>query len=207
MIEVLMKGIGVGVAVAAPVGPIGLLCIKRTLADGRATGIASGLGAATADAVYGFMVAVGLAATGLLVSYAGPMRLFGGALIAFLGALSIRAFLDHSDEGPKLGSATETRGIMSAFMTTFALTIANPMTILAFVALIAGLGTSAASHPGAPYILVLGVFTGSALWWFLLVSIASTARSKITRRATQWLDLLSGLVLLTWGTWIAWGAV
>jgi len=207
MVEVLMKGIGVGVAVAAPVGPIGLLCIKRTLADGRATGVASGLGAATADAVYGFMAAVGLTATGLLVSYAGPMRLFGGALIAFVGTLSIRAFLSHSDEGPKLDSATGTRSIMSAFMTTFALTIANPMTILAFVALIAGLGTSAGSHPGAPYVLVLGVFTGSALWWFFLVSIASTARSRITRRATRWLDLLSGIALLIWGTWIAWGSV
>lgn len=207
MIDVLIKGFGVGVAVAAPVGPIGLLCIKRTLADGRSAGLASGLGAASADAVYGFMVAAGLAATGLLVSYAGAMALFGGTLIAVLGVLSIRAFLTGAGDDAKPAGARDSRGLLSAFATTFALTISNPMTILAFVALVSGLGASAASHPGAAYVLVAGVFAGSALWWLFLVMVASTARSRITPRETRWLDLVSGAVLVIWGVWIVWGAL
>ena len=207
MIEVLLKGMGVGVAVAAPVGPIGLLCIKRTLAEGKASGIASGLGAASADAVYGFMVAAGLAATGVLVSYAGPMELFGGLLIAILGVLSIRAFLKGAGADAKPADARGARGLIPAFVTTFALTISNPMTVLAFVALVAGIGASTASSPGAAYVLVLGVFAGSALWWLFLVTAASKARSRITPSATRWLDLISGLVLLGWGAWIAWGTV
>jgi threonine/homoserine/homoserine lactone efflux protein len=86
MIEILGKGVAVGLAVAAPVGPIGILCIRRTLLEGRPAGLASGLGAASADALYGIMVATGLAATGILVSYAGPMEIGGGFLIAGLGA-------------------------------------------------------------------------------------------------------------------------
>ena len=207
MIEVLLKGIGVGVAVAAPVGPIGLLCIKRTLADGQGTGIASGLGAASADAVYGFMVAAGLAATGLLVTYAGPMEFFGGALIALLGAFSIRAFLRPAGDAPKPAVAKDVHSLFSAFATTFALTISNPMTILAFVALVAGLGAPAAAHPGAAYVLVAGVFAGSALWWLFLVMVAMKARSWITPSTTRWLDLISGAVLIIWGFWIAAGGI
>lgn len=207
MIDVLFKGVGVGIAVAAPVGPIGLLCIKRTLANGKAAGIASGLGAASADAVYGFMVAAGFAATGLLVSYAGPMELFGGLLIALLGLLSIWAFLKNAGAEAKPAEAASGRGLLPAYAATFMLTISNPMTILAFVALVAGLGASAASYPGAAYILVLGVFSGSALWWLFLVTAASTARSRITPHATRWLDLVSGAVLLVWGGGIAWGAL
>ena len=94
-LDVLLRGIVMGFAIAAPVGPIGLLCIRRTLADGRAAGLATGMGAATADAVYGMMVAVGFAATGLLVSYATPMAIGGGALIVWLGAMSLRSFWQH----------------------------------------------------------------------------------------------------------------
>ena len=207
MWEVLLKGIGVGIAVAAPVGPIGLLCVKRTLADGRATGLAAGLGAASADAVYGFMVAAGLTATGLLVTYASPMQIFGGALIMVLGLMSLKAFFTNSGADVKPAEVKSSRGLLSAFVTTFVLTISNPMTILAFVALVAGLGASAASHPLAPYVLVFGVFAGSALWWLFLVSVASTAKSRITPETTRWLDLISGAILLIWGAWIFIGAL
>lgn len=209
MIEIFLQGLGVGFAVAAPVGPVGLLCIRRTLVDGPAAGLAAGLGAATADAFYGLMVAAGLAATGLLLRYAEPMTLGGGALIVFLGALSIRAFLRGGDPAADAAPAIPAsgRGALPAFAATFVLTLSNPMTILAFLALVAGLGGAAAAQPGAAYLLVLGVFLGSALWWLLLVAVTTIARHRLPSALTRWLDLASGLVLIVWGGWIALGAL
>lgn len=202
MIDILLKGIGVGLAVAAPVGPLGLLCIKRTLTQGHAVGLATGLGIATADATYGIMVAAGLAVTGLLVSYATPMQIIGGLLIAWLGTQSLRAFLRPNPAG-HAARAAEARNIPAAFASAYALTLSNPMTILAFVALVAGLGASAASSPGAPYILVIGVFTGSALWWLTLTTVTRIIHSKISTQTIRWLDLVSGIVLIAWGLWIS----
>lgn len=200
MIEILGKGVAVGLAVAAPVGPIGILCIRRTLLEGRPAGLASGLGAASADALYGIMVATGLAATGILVSYAGPMEIGGGFLIALLGLLSLRAFLSPSTrDAAETPVIRRSSGLFGAFGTTFALTLSNPMTILAFVGLVAGLGASAASDPTAPYWLVLGVFLGSALWWLFLVHLVLAARGRLSASTTRWLDLVSGGVLLIWG--------
>ena len=205
MTGVFLTGVGVGLAVAAPVGPIGLLCIRRTLARGWGAGVRSGLGAASADATYGVMVAAGLAATGLLVTYAREMQFGGGLMIALLGGLAIRAFLDD-----RASQAAEVRGWgtdgLADFLSTYVLTLSNPMTILAFAGLVAGLG-AAAGGGNAAYALVLGVFTGSALWWLILASLATVARQRLTDTATRWLDLASGLVLLIWGLWIACGAV
>jgi len=205
VIWILLKGLAVGVAVAAPVGPIGLLCIKRTLDRGWATGVASGLGVAAADASYGLMVAAGLSATGLLLAYATAMQLAGGLLIAFLGLQSLRAGM--SDVPGKAAPGASGGGLLSAFASAYALTITNPMTILAFAGLVAGLGAAAASQPGAAYVLVAGVFAGSLLWWVFLASATALARTRVTARVTRWLDLGSGAVLLIWGLWIAWGAL
>ena len=205
MTEILLKGIGVGLAVAIPVGPIGLLCIRRTLSGGRGLGLASGIGAAAADMTYGLMVAAGFAATGLLVSYAGPMQLGGGLLISILGVLSIAAFLRASSADAK---APDSRvfGVLGAFVTTYVLTMSNPMTILTFLGLVAGLGASAQANPMALYWLVFGVFLGSALWWVILVHATLAARTRINAATTRWLDLVSGTILLVWGIWIALGA-
>lgn len=204
--EILLRGVAIGFAVAAPVGPIGLLCIRRTLANGRGAGLASGLGAATADAVYGLLVAVGFAATGVLIAYANPLAIAGGSLLAWLGAMSVWHFLRRPDdaEAPKYYIHG---ALLPAFTTTFVLTLSNPMTILAFVGLVAGLGAQASMDPAAPYWLVAGVFLGSALWWLILVHVALMARSRITPRVTRWFDLASGLVLLIWGVWIVSGAL
>ena len=183
-----------------------MLCIKRTLAEGKTSGLASGLGAASADAIYGFLVAAGLATTGILVNYSEPMEFFGGMLIMLLGALSILTFMKGTNIEIKAANAKKSKGLVSAYATTFVLTISNPMTILAFVALVAGIGASEANNPGAAYILVLGVFIGSALWWLFLVTLASTASSRITPKATRWFDLISGLILVAWGGWIVSGA-
>ncbi len=196
--ETLLTGIGVGLAVAAPVGPIGILCIRRSLTEGRATGLATGLGAASADAVYGIIAATGLAVSGVLLSHADLLRVGGGTLIALLGILSLRTFFLNRTN---LEIASTSRGLLAAFLTTFALTLGNPMTILAFVGLIAGSG-AAIDNPLAPYLLVVGVFIGSAVWWLFLVHVALAVKTRLTPAVTRWLDLISGSVLLTWGLWI-----
>lgn len=202
MLEIFLKGIGFGLAVAAPVGPIGLLCLKRTISDGRAAGLATGLGAATADGLYGLVVAAGFTATGLLLAYTGPLQIGGGLLIAFLGLQAIRGFLSGTKQADASGGNGAYRGVWAAYLTTFVLTLANPMTILAFVGMIAALG-AAASVEGAAYWLVFGVFSGSALWWLFLVHVALWARSRMSLRILHWVDLAAGLVLLIWGLWIA----
>ncbi len=198
--EIFLKGIGVGLAVAAPVGPIGILCIRRTLMEGRFAGLATGFGAAAADGVYGIMVAAGFALTGVLVSHAELLKIGGGALIMLLGMLSIRTFFAGSK--PVAMTAPSGRGLLGAFSTTFALTLSNPMTILSFVGLVAGLGASVAGGASKAYWLVLGVFLGSALWWLFLVHIALVAKSRLSPDLTRWLDVISGAVLTTWGLWI-----
>jgi len=206
VIEVFLKGLGVGVAVAAPVGPIGLLCIRRTLARGWAAGVRSGLGAAVADATYGMMVAAGFAATGLLVRHAREMQFAGGVLIALLGTFALRSYLAHSTRKPAEARGWG-QGGLADFLSTYVLTISNPMTILAFAGLVAGLGAASQGGGQAAYVLVAGVFLGSALWWLILSSAATILRSRLTDKTTRWLDLASGLVLFVWGAWIALGAV
>lgn len=194
-----------GLAVAAPVGPIGILCIRRTLNEGRVAGMASGLGAAVADATYGAMVAGSLVATGLLLSYAGALQVGGGLLIALLGGLSVRAFYTKNNLGTHEQPANSS-GWFRAFATTFALTLSNPLTILVFVGLVAGLGASSGSGPFAPYWLVLGIFVGSCLWWLFLVQAVLVAKNRLTSSMLRWVDLVSGGVLIVWGVWIMAGA-
>ncbi len=188
----LLSGIAVGFAVAMPVGPIGVLCIKRSLKDGFAFGLATGLGAATADATYGVLVALGLGLSGLLV-YALPLKIGGGLLIVLLGLLGLRSFFTPAT---KAEIAPPKGGLLAAWLSTFLLTLTNPMTILAFVGLIAALGTASAA--GA-YMLVLGVFLGSLLWWMILVGGVVMLKSRLPIKALRWLDFTSGMVLVAWG--------
>ncbi|WP_354011026.1 LysE family translocator [Endozoicomonas lisbonensis] len=192
-----------GIAIAAPVGPIGLLCLRRTLNDGRLAGLASGLGAATADGLYGMIVAAGLTASGLLDSHAGQLSIAGGLLIAFLGMQGLRSFLKNNKNSEKAAASPAKTTILAAFSTTFILTIINPMTILMFAGLIAGLNTVVHSESGSAYWLVSGIFLGSTIWWLFLVHIALIARSRLTTAVTRWFDFASGTLLLLWGLWIA----
>ncbi len=193
--ETFIAGIFVGLAVAAPVGPIAILCIHRTLKRGVLAGLFTGLGAATADATYGLVAALGLVATGVLVSYASPLRIAGGILILLLGLMSLRNFFaTHRDVQPEDSG----KGLVGAFAGTYALTLSNPMTILAFAGLIAGLS---AGDSGGAFYLVAGVFAGSALWWLILVTLTRSIGKRLSADATKHLDLVSGIVLVGWGLW------
>ena len=135
-IEFFARGLVIGLAIAAPVGPIGLLCIRRSLADGFPLGFLTGLGAAAADGVYGAIAAFGLTAvSSFLVAQQRWLALGGGLALLWLGWQSIRR--PPADTAADGGGNTSRAG---AFASTFVLTLANPATILSFVAVFAGLG-------------------------------------------------------------------
>lgn len=192
------QGILLGFSIAAPVGPIGILCIRRTLAENRASGFASGLGAATADALYGCVAAFGLTVISeLLVKARTPMAWGGGAFLLWIGWRTVRS------KPPELASgsaAAVAPSLWSAWGSTFLLTVTNPMTILSFVAVFAGLGLGSRAHgPAAAAALVAGVFGGSAVWWFTLSGSVSLLRSRFTTRGLAWVNRISGSVLIAFG--------
>lgn len=195
-LEVVLKGAAIGLAIAAPVGPIGLLCIRRTLAEGRAAGLATGLGAATADAVYGLVAVLGLGLlAAALARHASLLQLAGGALLVWLAIGSLRraARPAAAREAP-----ADARGLAGAFASTFGLTLANPMTILAFAGVVAAL--AAPAHGKAPsFLLVLGVFLGSMAWWLMLVAATSLARRALPAGALRVIELVAGAALLGFG--------
>lgn len=157
----LLKGWLIGFAIAAPVGPIGVLCIRRTLADGRLIGFLSGMGAATADMCYGAIAAFGITALQqLLLRQQGWLHLLGGGFLLFLG---LRAFFAKPSQ--EAASVRSRHGRLAAYLSTFGLTLANPATILSFSVIFAGLrlAETAGSYTAAAF-MVCGVFLGSASW-------------------------------------------
>lgn len=191
------QAVVIGLAVAAPVGPIGILCIRRTLADGRWLGFISGLGAATADATYGGIAAFGLTAiSGLLISQQHWLRLVGGIFLCFLGIHTAFA-RTKKEASPTKPSPHSTLG---AYGSTLALTITNPLTILSFAAIFAGLGIgSAQGNPVIALATMVGVFSGSALWWLTLAASVNLLRNRITPGSMRWINWAAGSIILTFG--------
>jgi threonine/homoserine/homoserine lactone efflux protein len=187
-----LDGLVIGFVMAAPVGPIGLLCILRTLRYGQVMGLASGLGAATADLVYGMVAAFGLAfVTDTLVARQVWLRFVGAGFLIYLGLKTLVTKLDHA-AGP-----VTARGLVSAYTSTFLLTLANPLTILAFAAIFTALGLAeAAVSYRASAALVVGVFVGSALWWLTLSEAVSLLRGRFDQRALEWVHRISGIAIL-----------
>lgn len=185
------RGLAIGFAIAAAIGPIGLLCIRRTLVEGAAVGVASGLGAATADGFYASIAAFGLTAVAdLLVGARRPLGVAGGC---FLVALAVHSLISR----PEAAADRPPRSLTSAYATTVGLTIANPATILSFAAAFVGLGLAGHDTPTAAA-LVLGVFSGSASWWVILAVAASAFRDRIgpsaLRRLAGGSSVLIGLL-------------
>jgi len=190
----LIKGVIIGFAIAAPVGPIGVLCIRRTLADGRLPGFVSGLGAATADAGYGAVAAFGLTLiTDFLMEGASWLRLIGGAFLLFLG---IRTFFARPAER---AAPVRNGGLVGAYASTLFLTLTNPTTILSFAAIFVGLGVGSTNDALSAMLLVLGVFLGSALWWVVLSGTAGLFRAKLSAGGLRWVNRVSGTIIAAFG--------
>lgn len=198
-----LRGIIIGFAIAAPVGPIGVLCIQRTLNRGASFGFVSGLGAATADACYGIIAAFSVAAVfNFLSAQKVWFSLAGGLYLGYLGIKAFRTVPDSRIE------TTNGMGRLSAYLSIFVLTLTNPMTIFAFAAVFAGFGfgNTAGNYSNA-VILVIGVFTGSALWWFGLSSTTGLIRNKFNPTHLSWINRISGVVILGFAIYIIAGLI
>ncbi len=193
-----LRGLVIGFSIAAPVGPIGVLCIRRTLVDGRLAGLVSGLGAATADAFYGSLAGFGLTlVSNFLVSQQRWLRLVGGLFLLYLG---VKTFLSAPSDQSNLVVKTGSRGLWSAYLSTLLLTLTNPLTILSFAAIFAGLGlVETGGDALAAGILVLGVFCGSAAWWLLLSNGISLLRKRVTGEMLRWVNRIAGVMILGFG--------
>lgn len=194
-INFFLKGLLIGFSIAAPVGPIGILCIRRTLAEGHASGFVSGLGAATADAIYGSVAGFGLTfISNFLINQQIWFRLVGGIFLCFLG---IKTFLDKPAEK---AFSVNGNSLIGAYASTFFLTLTNPMTILSFAAIFAGLGLAGT---GGNYVsagmLVFGVFIGSTLWWLILSFSISFSRIKLRPNRLLWVNKISGIIIFGFG--------
>jgi threonine/homoserine/homoserine lactone efflux protein len=201
--EFLLKGLVLGFSIAAPVGPIGVLCIRRTLAEGRAAGFVSGLGAATADAIYGSIAAFGLTLiSGFLTSQEFALRLVGGAFLCYLGVKTLLA------QPAERAATAQGTGLLGSYASTFFLTLTNPMTIFSFIAVFAGLGfVSGNSDFLSAALLVLGVFAGSAIWWLALSGGVSFFRARFDLRALRWVNWISGIIITTFGALALWSLI
>lgn len=194
----LMKGIILGITIAAPVGPIGILCIRRTLQFGRFSGFFSGLGAAVADTFYGLVTAFGLTfISSFLIAQQFWLRLIGGGFLLCLGA---KMFFTRRQEHQK---EVTHKTLLSDFISTFFLTITNPMTILAFVAIFAGLGLSDMHENYWNALeLVFGVFVGSTVWWLVLCEGITLFRKRLNQTVMVWINRIAGLIIAAFGAGI-----
>ena len=194
--SLLTQGMILGFSIAAPLGPIGVLCLRRSMADGLLAGFITGMGAATADAVYGSIVAFGLTAVmGMLIALTSPLCLLGGLFLCYLGYRTFFAVPMFTDE-----EVPPTRSLFVAFVSTFLLTVANPMTIVLFLGIFASaplrhdsLGQKDALS------LVAGIFLGSAAWWLLLSSAAAALASRFTPSRLLWINKLAGTTIALFG--------
>lgn len=196
ILPVLIRGFIIGFSIAAPVGPIGLLCINRSLTGGLPSGFVSGLGAASADGMYGILAASGLVAlSNLLLSGQKVVGLLGGLFLCYLG---FRIFKTAAFTGKP---ADRQRGsLVKDYLSTLALTLTNPMTIISFTAIFAGLGLgSTANGSRTAALMVLGVFSGSATWWLCLAIVTSLFRKRISPNTMAWVNRLAGGILLLFG--------
>jgi threonine/homoserine/homoserine lactone efflux protein len=193
---VFLEALWIGLAIAAPVGPIGLLVIQRTLRSGMALGLATGLGAAVADAVYGALGAYGVSTViGALQAARVPLALVGGAFLLWLAWRSWHA--------PVAERAAEVRGgsgLLGAFAGTFVLTLSNPATILSFIAIFGAMGARAGAVASPPT-MVAGVLVGSALWWLFLSAVVGALRQRFDARWQRRVNRASAIGLAGFAVW------
>lgn len=191
----------IGIAVAAPVGAMGVLCIQRTLADGWRAGLATGAGIATADALYASVAAFGVSSLSNAIATAQtPLHIVGGAALVLLGLRAVFA-------GPPSGAVNDEFDVSSAYMSALGLTLTNPMTIMAFAAVFASAGLVVDGGGLSQALATFGVALGSLTWWVGLTAVVSMTRHAVGPRAVRIVGIVSGLAVAGFGVYAVWGAL
>ncbi len=196
-----LQGLLIGFSISVPVGPVGVMVIRRTLAEGFASGLSAGLGCATGMALYGSVIGFGLTAVSeVLVRQQRPLGLVGGLFLIYLGYTIVRA------APPDPAATLQRRSLLGAYGVTFALTIVSPAVILYFIAIFAGSGlVERQRNYLAAFILVLGVFLGALGWWLLLSGLVTLLRARLHTSALRWANWGSGLAIAAFGVKVALG--
>jgi threonine/homoserine/homoserine lactone efflux protein len=192
-----LRGLAIGFALAAPVGPVGVLCIRRVLAEGRNAALGAGLGAALADTIFGAIAGLGLSViSSFLTDHQSSIRLLGGFFLVVLG---LRGLKPAAHPLTINGERCSKEGWLKDFFCTFAITLSNPATILAAVGVFAALGAIGLQRPAAAGILIVGVFLGSSAWWLLLSTATGAVRERFSPIWLNWVNRTSGALIAATG--------
>jgi threonine/homoserine/homoserine lactone efflux protein len=193
-IELFLRGVIAGVAISAPVGPVNVLCVSRTIAKGWRAGVVSGLGAAAADTFYGSVAGFSISIViSFLIREQSKLRLFGGILLVLLG---IWYYFKKPESLSKRGPDKTDH---SDLVTTFLLNLTNPTTVLSFLAVLAVLGLSEHRAAWLTLIMIGGIFTGSMAWWLILTGVTNHFRERFNDRAMLWMNRIGGLAIGAFG--------
>jgi threonine/homoserine/homoserine lactone efflux protein len=193
-IELFFRGLAAGFAISAPVGPVNVLCVSRTIAKGWWAGIVSGMGAAAADTFYGSIAGFSISIViSFLIREQSKLRLFGGILLVLLGIWYYHKRPDQLSKHSK-DSATH-----SDFVTTFLLNLTNPTTVLSFLAVLAVLGLSEHRAAWLTLIMIGGIFIGSMAWWLILTGVTNHFRDRFNDKAMLWMNRIGGIAIGAFG--------
>jgi threonine/homoserine/homoserine lactone efflux protein len=194
-VDLLIRGIIVGLMIAIPVGPVNILCIHRTIEAGWKSGVISGLGAAAADMLYGGVAGFSIT---LIVQFVVReqfwIRFFGGILLVVIGI-----FYFFKRPQPLNAQTEDRESALSDMRSTFLLTMTNPTTVLSFLAILAALGLGNQRQWWLTLFLVGGIFCGSMVWWIVLSSIVNRFRGRFNDRALLWMNRIAGIAIGAFG--------
>lgn len=197
MLYLFIQSLIIGLAIAAPVGPIGILCIRTTITQGLFSGLAVGMGAAVADSIYAIVAGLGLTAvTDFLLSISLILKFFGGIFLIYIGI----TFFLKKVHYPKDGTVPK-KPIFKVFASTFFLTLSNPMTVLSFLAIISALELEATNNMQIAA-LIIGISIGSALWWVFLVGAVSLTAKRLSKTVLEYINRISGIIIIGFGIYI-----
>lgn len=201
LISVFFKGLIVGFLIAVPVGPINVLCVRRTIVHGRLVGLVSGLGAAAADTFFGAIAAFGLNfVNSLLMSERFWLGLGGAAILVVIGIRTLTAKPPQPRE-----EETDPASLIGDFTSTCLLTLTNPVTILSFLAAFSAFGLESDDQIDVDdWLLLLGVLLGSSLWWLTLTTIVGTFRDKFNQETLGWANRIAGVIILAFAAVVLW---
>jgi len=192
-LELLIRGVAAGLIIAAPVGPVNVICVQRTLARGWRSGLISGLGSAAADTLYGAIAAFSITfVIGLLIRQEFWIRLAGGALLIVIGAV-------YYFRRPQPIGKQEAESESTKFVSTFILTLTNPTTVLSFLVVLSAVGLAGNKTWYLTLVVVFGIFAGSMLWWIILTSVVNHFRDRFSDRAMLWMNRAAGVAIAGFG--------